>query len=167
MKEDEEELISADTDGLLKGDGEPGGAGGGERPSHNGSTMETLLPPNASHLPSLGFSSHRRPCQATTWARLVQQSRNKTTPKNTNWGVCVCVGGEGRGGKQLTLSFYQQTSSGLNPPPTVWGGGETLTPTRPFLRLSNCTPTCLSTGDAARRSVAASWFTAGDQEAFR
>lgn len=98
MKEEEkkEKLISADMDGLLKGDSEPGQQRVTELQwKHNGNSPS----PNASHLPSLGFSSHCRPCQATTWARLVQQSRNKTTLINANWG-------RKENNKQLTLSNF-------------------------------------------------------------
>lgn len=85
-------------DGLLKGDSKPGQQRVTELQwKHNGDSPS----PNASHLPSLAVLSHCRPCQTTARARLVQQSRNKTTLINASWG----------GGEQqiaYTFKFYTE-----------------------------------------------------------
>lgn len=79
MKEGGQKLISADMDGLLKADGEPGQQRvTALRWQHNG---KLAFPQRQDISPSL---SRRRPCQAAARARLVQQSRNKTTLINAN-----------------------------------------------------------------------------------
>lgn len=109
-------------DGLLKGDSEPGQQRVTELQwKHNGDSPS----PNASHLPSLGFLSRCRPCQATTRARLVQQSRNKTTLINANWGE--------KQQTAYTFKFYTELVRANSSSNVL---GKTLTLTNPFLFLT-------------------------------
>ncbi|CAK6949938.1 Hypothetical predicted protein [Scomber scombrus] len=149
-------------DGLLKGDSEPGQQRVTELQwKHNGDSPS----PNASHLPSLGFLSRCRPCQATTRARLVQQSRNKTTLINANWGE--------KQQTAYTFKFYTELVRANSSSNVL---GKTLTLTNPILFLTKKKPRPIPNlfihcqqYRACRWSEApaASWFTAGDREAFR
>lgn len=146
-------------DGLLKGDSEPGQQRVTELQwKHNGNSPS----PNASHLPSLGFLSHCRPCQATTRARLVQQSRNKATLINANWGE--------KQQTAYTFKFYTELVRANSSPMFRGKHQPSLTPFS--LRLPHPNPNLFIHCQQYRtcrwsEAPAASWFTAGDRKVFR
>lgn len=91
--------------------------------------MLTPHPGVPGHLPSLGFSSQLRPCQAATPARLVQRSRNDANRR------------------QLTAPAFgfPPNQPELIPPPAFTGKHEpSLTPP-PFWNRPAPARTCLST----------------------